>query len=310
MVLLSQSATIILIHSIQLLREYILKSKGHPSRIKSSSCLLQEIALDLYHCNTPIFDSLTTKDKKATKMVHYSKALAAIVMASTIQTGLAAAPCDLLTESAFNSIAPDATFPYSYSGFCNAVTNWNTNNPSHQIFMGATEADQKAELAAFMGNIRHESDDMKAAREYYMCQTQTTVNGKVYCKPTGYNTGSYTDPYCSLGHTPSSNPAGCACSTIEDSTVPGYLDADLLFLGRGAIQLSWNYNYFYAGADLDVDLCANPDLVSTNEEVNWGAAIWFWTKNTGATGTTCSEYVAAGSFGGTVKTIVSCSGTR
>ena len=173
--------------------------------------------------------------------------------------------------------------------------------------MGATEADQKAELAAFMGNIRHESHAMKAAREYYMCQTQITVNGKVYCKPTGYSGGPYNDPYCD----PTSNPAGCACSTIpESTTVPGYLDADLLFLGRGAIQLSWNYNYFYAGTDLNVDLCTNPDLVATNEEVNWGAAIWFWTKNTGSTGTSCSEYVAAGSFGGTVKTIVSCSGAR
>ena len=172
--------------------------------------------------------------------------------------------------------------------------------------MGATEADQKAELAAFMGNIRHESDDLKAAREYYMCQTRTTVNGKVYCKPSGYNRGPYNDPYCSASHTPSSNPAGCACSTIpESTTAPGYLDADLLFLGRGSIQLSWNYNYFYAGADLGVDLCTNPDLVATDEEVNWGAAVWFWKTSKGSTGTTCSEYVKAGSFGGTVKAIVS-----
>jgi predicted chitinase len=71
------------------------------------------------------------------------------------------------------------------------------------------------------------------------------------------------------------------------------------------MQLSWNYNYFYAGADLNVDLCTNPDLVATDEEVNWGTAIWFWTTSTGSTGTTCKEYVEAGSFGGTVKTIVS-----
>eukprot|EP00984_Skeletonema_dohrnii_P016481 scaffold7337_cov66-Skeletonema_dohrnii-CCMP3373.AAC.11 len=234
----------------------------------------------------------------------YSKAIAAIIMASTIQIGLTAAPCDLLTQDAFDAISPDATFPYSYSGFCTAVTNWNTNNPSNQIFMGATEADQKAELSAFMGNIRHESDDLKAAREYYICQVQTTVNDKVYCKPSGYNGGPYNDPYCSTLHTPTSDPAGCACTTIPESTAaPGYLDADLLFLGRGAMQLSWNYNYFYAGADLNVDLCTNPDLVATDEEVNWGTAIWFWTTSTGSTGTTCKEYVEAGSFGGTVKTI-------
>jgi hypothetical protein len=86
----------------------------------------------------------------------------------------------------------------------------------------------------------------------------------------------------------------------------GYIDANLLFLGRGAMQLSWNYNYYYAGAALGVDLCTNPERVATDEEVNWGTAMWFWATNTGSTGTTCKEYVEAGSFGGTVKTIVSC----
>jgi len=206
-----------------------------------------------------------------------------------------------------NAIAPDATFPYTYSGFCSAVTTWNTRNPSNQIFMGATDADRRAELAAFFGNIRHESDDLKVPRENYMCQTQTTVNGKLYCKPSGYWGGPYNDPYCSASHTSSSNPAGCDCSTIPESSVAaGYIDANLLFLGRGAMQLSWNYNYYYAGAALGVDLCTNPERVATDEEVNWGTAMWFWATNTGSTGTTCKEYVEAGSFGGTVKTIVSC----
>ena len=36
------------------------------------------------------------------------------------------------------------------------------------------------------------------------------------------------------------------------------------------IQLSWNYNYIDAGSALNVDLCANPDLVATDEVVSWG----------------------------------------
>jgi predicted chitinase len=247
------------------------------------------------------------KNKNATTMPNYSKAIIAIIMATSIQNGLAADPCALLTQATFNAIAPDAVVPYTYSGFCTAVTNWNTSNPSNQIFMGATEADQRAELAAFFGNIRHESDDLKAPREYYMCQTQTTVSGTLYCKPSGYSGGTYNDPYCSSSHTSLSIPAGCDCSTIPESTVAaGYIEANLLFLGRGALQLSWNYNYYYAGAALGVDLCTNPDRVATEEAVNWGTAMWFWTTNTGATGTTCKQYVAAGSFGGTVKTIVRC----
>jgi hypothetical protein len=170
----------------------------------------------------------------------------------------------------------------------------------------ATVADQTAELAAFFGNIRHESDDLKAPREYYMCQTQTTVNGKTYCRPSNYFGGNYNDPYCSLGHSPSTNPAGCACGSIPESTVaPGYLDADKLFLGRGGIQLSWNYNYYYAGAYIGRDLCTNPELVATDEGVMWQTVFWFWTSSTGSTGTTCKEFVDNGSFGGTVKTIVS-----
>ena len=238
----------------------------------------------------------------------YSRSLTAILFLASIQNGLSAAPCSLLTQSVFNTIAPAATFPYTYNGFCTAVTNWNANNPTNQIFMGATDTQQKADLAAFFGNILHESDKMKAAREYYMCQTQTTVNGKVYCKPSGYNGGSYNDPYCSVWHTPTSNPAGCACGPIPESTVaPGYIEANKLFMGRGGIQLSWNYNYFYAGAALNVDLCANPELVATDEQVMWGTTFYFWTSSTGSTGTTCKQFVEAGSFGGTVKTIVSVS---
>ncbi|KAL7425827.1 hypothetical protein ACHAXM_000190, partial [Skeletonema potamos] len=219
-------------------------------------------------------------------------------------TGSQGSTCDLLDLATFNAIAPDATFPYSYSGFCNAVATWNTRNPSNQIFMGATEADQRAELAAFFGNIRHESDDLKAPREYYMCQVQTLVNSNLYCKPNDYSGGPYKDPYCDATKTLSSSPAGCPCGTVPESSVAaGYIDANRLFLGRGGIQLSWNYNYHSAGDALGVDLCTNPDLVATDEELSWGTALWFWTMNMGATGTTCKEYVKSGSFGGTVKTI-------
>jgi predicted chitinase len=71
------------------------------------------------------------------------------------------------------------------------------------------------------------------------------------------------------------------------------------------IQLSWNYNYYYAGAYIGRDLCTNPELVATDEDVMWQTVFWFWTSSTGSTGTTCKEFVDNGSFGGTVKTIVS-----
>ena len=90
-----------------------------------------------------------------------------------------AAPCAILTSAIFDTLAPIATRNndlYTYTGFCSAIDTWNTNNAANQIFMGATETERRNELAAFFGNTMHESDDFKAAREYFMCQDTITVS--------------------------------------------------------------------------------------------------------------------------------------
>lgn len=219
---------------------------------------------------------------------------------------------NLFTQSIFDAIAPLATAPYSYTGFCNAVNNWNKkNNPSLVIFSGER---QKDEFAAFLAHALHESHDFKAAREYSQCETYTTDSfGKAYCKPVGYTGGSYIDPYCSLQHTPTSNPDGCACAPMvyESTNMPGFIEADNLFFGRGPLQTSWNYNYkdlhdalLSLEEDTYVDICATPDLLATNEEYAWISAFLFWTTNTGTVGMTSSEAVVEGSsFGSTVKVI-------
>lgn len=215
-------------------------------------------------------------------------------------------PCShVLTEPLFNTIAPLAVLPYSHAGFCNAVTDWNSLNPTNQIFMGATESDQRNELAAFFGNALHESNEFKAPREYSQCGATITDNdGKVYCKPVGYHGGTYTDPYCSATHTSTSDPEGCDClGQVPESAIPGFVEADLLFFGRGALQKSHNYNYIMSSAALGVDFCSYPDLVATNSQYIWSTAFWFWTSNTGVAGKTCGQAVAEGSFGSTLKTI-------
>mmetsp|Transcript_10322 Transcript_10322/g.22982 ORF Transcript_10322/g.22982 Transcript_10322/m.22982 type:complete len:597 (-) Transcript_10322:109-1899(-) len=220
-----------------------------------------------------------------------------------------AAPCTILTSAIFDIFAPAATRNalYTYAGFCSAINSWNTinaANAANQIFMGSTELDRRHELAAFFGNTMHESDHFQASREYYMCQTTTTVGGTVYCDPTGYNGGTYNDPYCNSALTALTNPNGCTCGTISESSQAGYLEADSLFLGRGPIQLSWNYNYIDAGAALSVDLCTNPDLVATDSVVAWGTALWFWMTSGGQSGTTCHDSVISNAdFGGTLHTI-------
>lgn len=213
---------------------------------------------------------------------------------------------NIFTQSIFNKLAPEAVAPYSYTGFCNAVENWNSKYPSLAIF---TTGQQKDELAAFLGHVLHESHSFKANREYSMCADSKidSSTGKVYCKPASYTGGDYNDPYCSSLHTPYTNPSGCECTTISESTsMPGYIEANLLFLGRGPLQKSWNYNYKDLDELLDqVDICANPDLLAMNEEYAWYSAFSFWTSNTGSVGKTCSQAVKedGGSFGTTIKII-------
>ncbi len=174
-------------------------------------------------------------------------------------------------------------------------------NPNNPIFV----ADQTHELAAFFGNTLHESDGFTAPREYKVCRESITdSNGKMYCKPPLYNGGLYTDDYCSTEHNRTSDPDVCAClrQVPESLSQPGYVESDLLFFGRGALHLSWNYNYIDVGAAIGVDLCTNPDLAASDAEYVWTSAFYFWTMNTGK-GKTCAQSVAAGSFGGTVNII-------
>eukprot|EP00804_Cyclotella_cryptica_P002188 CCRYP_019581-RA/>CCRYP_019581-RA protein AED:0.06 eAED:0.06 QI:137/1/1/1/1/1/6/278/792 len=218
----------------------------------------------------------------------------------------------VFTQTAFDNLAPGAGAPYTYTGFLDAVTNWNTKNPSNAIFAGSTEMQQRHELAAFLGNALHESDAFQASREYFMCSTTQESTGNLYCQLPSTQFDTAAEQYCSTTHT---NPAtsgyedGCNCLLQSpDATLGGtYVDANKLFFGRGALQLSWNYNYIDASKALtgsaDV-LCNSPDLVATNETYAWGTAFWFWTMNTGSVGKTCSAAVLTdGDFGGTVNTI-------
>jgi len=211
-------------------------------------------------------------------------------------------PCTILTSTNFGNLAPSAV--YTYSGLCTAITSWNTANPSNQIFMGATELDRKNELAAFLGHTLHESGDFQYPRELSQCGTTATDSGTLYCQPTGYSAGDGSiSTYCQSTNTPTSDPDGCTCGAVANTSPFGY-DADALFFGRGPMQLSWNYNYIDAGAALGVDLCANPDLVATDAATGWGTAIWFWMENTGSVGVSSHVGVTDnGSFGETLNTI-------
>ncbi|GJN09185.1 hypothetical protein PR202_ga27167 [Eleusine coracana subsp. coracana] len=62
------------------------------------------------------------------------------------------------------------------------------------------------------------------------------------------------------------------CWVTERNNPP----TDPTYYGRGPIQLTHQYNYELAGQVLQLDLVRNPDLVSSNPEVAFKTAIWFW----------------------------------
>ncbi len=164
----------------------------------------------------------------------------------------------LPTQAQFDQLFPQRIDFYSYEGFVQAVRSF----PS---FAGAGgETQRRQEMAAFLANIAHESDELKAVREY--------------------NQANY-DKYCSLE-------AGQTCS-------PGQQ-----YYGRGPIQLSWNYQYLAAGKAIGLDLWADPDRVARDPKVAWQTALWYWMNQNGPGTMTPHQAIVNGAgFGETIRSI-------
>jgi chitinase len=108
----------------------------------------------------------------------------------------------------------------------------------------------------------------------------------------GYVNEIVQGPYCQ----PSSS---CPCAPGQE------------YFGRGALQLSWNYNYCAAGAAFGQDLQANPGLVATDPKLAWGTGVWFWMTSTGQVGKTCHDGINSQGFGETIQVInggIECNG--
>jgi len=124
----------------------------------------------------------------------------------------------------------------------------------------------RKEAAAFLANVARETGSLRFAEQ---------IAKAAYC----------------------SSRNSCACdATTQDQTKWYY--------GRGPLQISWNYNYCAAGAALGLDLLGQPNIVSTNSEVAWKTALWFWMTQQGAGNMTChAAMTGAGGFGETIRTI-------
>ena len=242
------------------------------------------------------------------------------VESSILQTyGEYYTPCDdILSRELFNEIAPHARYPYTYTGLCDAILTYNAQHTEKAFGMGDAYV-RAAELAAFLGNTLHESDEFKASREYLMCGDSKVgmADGEVYCKPC--DSGSYDWTTHTCGHSLASStgfgeycqptskpPEACSCGTVKGVDSEGYVPAKEMFFGRGAIQLSWNYNYRGASTALTGNpdtFCENPDLVATVEKYAWGAGLYFWMEHNKEGTTSHIECVKEYNFGGTLNNI-------
>jgi len=136
----------------------------------------------------------------------------------------------------------------SYDEFSNALTttgypapSWDQYNsfvsqagPSGNIW-------DKQEAAMALAQYIHESDGLRAKREYR-------------CPETGCP-GEYETPGCDDGG--------------QD------------YYGRGYIQLTWCENYKAFSRELygNENLINDPDAVARDEKMAWDAAFWYWRRN-------------------------------
>jgi predicted chitinase len=170
-----------------------------------------------------------------------------IPFASTRATGLDA----LITQAQYESLFPNRNALYSFTALQTAAA----LNP--RFLNEGSGVQRMQELAAFLANTGHETTGGWA----------TAPGGRTAW-------GLYF-----------AEEAGCAATQSAPSPCTYYCDsanaqfpcaANQDYYGRGPLQLSWNYNYGLAGLALGQDLLGNPGLVSTDSNIAWQTAIWFW----------------------------------
>ncbi|CAG7830153.1 unnamed protein product [Allacma fusca] len=138
---------------------------------------------------------------------------------------------NLVTEAQFKNAVKSSGYPTPTTSQYSAFV--------HNLPKAGISTKQEAAMA--LAQFIHESDGLRAKREYA-------------CAKTGCP-GKYKQANC--------GPAGKT------------------YYGRGYIQLTWCSNYKAASGDLygNDRLVQDPDLVARDENVAWQTGFWFWRKN-------------------------------
>ena len=152
----------------------------------------------------------------------------------------------VLSSATFASLFPNRNSLYSYEALRNAAAKY----PAFAAVGGLEQ--RRREVAALLANAAHETTGGWAA-----APGGPEAWGLYFTQEVGCESGACTQ-YCDATNT-------------EYPCKPGKT-----YHGRGPIQLSWNYNYGLLGKTLGLDLLNNPDLVTSNGDIAFETALWFW----------------------------------
>lgn len=152
---------------------------------------------------------------------------------------------EVLSKATFDSMFPNKNALFSYEALITAAQ-------AFPEFCNEGSLDvRKRELAAFFGNIGHETTG-----GWPTAPGGAQAWGLYFAQEVGCENGQCTG-YCT--------------AIPEYPCAPGKT-----YHGRGPIQLSYNYNYGPVGEAIGVDLLNNPDLVTADGATSFKTAVWFW----------------------------------
>eukprot|EP00569_Conticribra_weissflogii_P004639 CAMPEP_0171337456 /NCGR_PEP_ID=MMETSP0878-20121228/6694_1 /TAXON_ID=67004 /ORGANISM="Thalassiosira weissflogii, Strain CCMP1336" /LENGTH=475 /DNA_ID=CAMNT_0011839077 /DNA_START=8 /DNA_END=1432 /DNA_ORIENTATION=- len=225
--------------------------------------------------------------------------------------------------------SPSLQDVFGYGGFCAAVSQYNQNHDEKFAGMG-TDEQIRREVAAFLAHVAADSFGFSTIREDHHCVDPVVgSDGITYCKPCKEEHYDKETKVCSQAYLATETSytefcdetrqgqQGCDCRNVTAAPVPlangaidvsGYIPAHSAYFTRGAIALSWNYDYYGASMALTGSasaLCDSPDVVATNSQYFWGAGIYKWMEKMqfGTTGSTAHRQIMKGNFGGTVEVL-------
>lgn len=154
----------------------------------------------------------------------------------------------LISEATYNDLFPHRNIVYTYDALLDAT------NKYPDFVNNGDDVTNLNELVAFLANVAHETTG-----GWPDAPGGTYAWGLHFAEEVGCEDGK------------------CTQYSADNPTYPSV--PGQTYQGRGAIQLSWNYNYGQASEAIFNDkevLLKNPSQVASTPQLAWQTALWFW----------------------------------